>query len=531
MHLSRHRFAGLLFAALLGSAGVQAQSLHATQELVRSNGGEPESLDPALAETVNSAQIVNDLFEGLTALDRDGRTVPGVAESWKQTNPTTWVFHLRRNAKFSNGDPLTAADFVYAWRRFLDPKTASTYANTYGVFLQNGAEIAAGKKPPSALGVRALDPYTLEVHTSVPVPFMLGLVANNQLAPVSRAAVEKWGRDWIRAGTMVSNGPYLLKEAIVNSRIVLVPNPSYWNQQAVHLTRVTYLPIEDANADVQLYQSGETDMVYQLPPGTFAHYQQAYPKEIHNTALLAIRYISLNNQDPVLKDVRVRQALSMVLDRDVLAQKVTADGQVPLYGLIAPGTEGASASAYAWAQWPMAQKVRAAQKLLAQAGVPAGTHIRYKYNTSDYHKKMAIFTAAEWKAKLGLDVELENLEAKVWVKQLHDRDYQVGRYGWTVDYNDATSFLSIVQCNSEQNVSGSCNHASDALGDQGNAQSDPARRAALLTQAANLVMEDYPFIPLLQRTQPRLVKTYVGGYSDKNAMDRIRSIDLYILKH
>lgn len=517
--------------ALSGLAWSQTPVLHATQELVRSNGTEPESLDPALSETVNSTIIVCDIFEGLTAIDRDGKVVPGVAQSWKQTSPTTWVFNLRKNSTFSNGDPVTANDFVYAWRRFLDPKTASTYANTYGVFLVNGADIAAGKKAPSELGVKALDAYTLEVKTTVPLPFMLSMVANQQFAPISKAVIDKYGRDWTKPGNMVGNGPFVLQEAIVNNKIVLAKNPRYWDAAAVKLTKVTYLPIEDGNADVQLYKSGETDMVYQTPPGSFAGLKSAYPQEIRNTPLLAIRYYAFNTKDPVVKDVRVRKALSMVLDRDILAQKVTADGQIPLYGLMVKGIEGATVGNYDWATWPMAKRVEEAKKLLADAGVKAGTRLKLMYNTSEYHKKMAIFAASEWKTKLGVDVEMESLEFKVMVKRLHDQGYQIGRYGWTADYNDATSFLSIVQCDSEQNMTASCNRQADALADKGNQETDPAKRSALLSQAANLAMEDYPLIPLLQRTMPRLVKTYVGGYSDHNALDRIRSKDLFILKH
>jgi oligopeptide transport system substrate-binding protein len=522
----------LLAAALLpGLSHAQTPPLHATQELVRSNNTEPESLDPALSETVYSTIIVCDLFEGLTAIDRDGKVVPGVAQSWKQTNPTTWVFTLRKNSVFSNGDPVTAQDFVYAWQRFLDPKTASPYANTFGMYLVNGADVAAGKKPPAELGVRALNANTLEVKTAIPVPFMLNLVAGQQFAPVSRAVIEKFGRDWTKPSHMVSNGPFVLQEAIVNSKIVLTKNPRYWDAAAVKLTKVTYLPIEDGNADLSLYKSGQTDMLYQTPPGSYAALQAAYPKEIRNTPLLAIRYYALNTKDPLMKDVRVRKALSMVLDRDILAQKVTADGQIPLYGLMVQGTQGATVGNYDWTSWPMARRVEEAKKLLAQAGVKPGTKVTLMYNTSDYHKKMAIFAASEWKTKLGLEVEMETLELKVMVKRLHDQAYQIGRYGWTVDYNDATSFLSIVQCDSEQNMTAGCNRAADALAEQGNQQTDPAKRSALLSRAANLAMEDYPLIPLLQRTMPRLVKTYVGGYSESNALDRIRSKDLFILKH
>jgi oligopeptide transport system substrate-binding protein len=532
--------AALALLAAAGAAWPQAAApsnlpkgvqLHAKQELVRSNATEPESLDPAQSETINSAAIILDLFEGLTAVDNLGNVVAGVAQSWKQANPRTWVFTLRRNARFSNGEPVTAQDFVYAWQRFVDPKTASVYATTFGGFLVNGLEVAAGKKPPGELGVKALDPYTLEVRTPVPVPFLLSLVSNPQFAPLHRASVEKGGRDWTKPGNLVGNGAYVLKEAKVNSRIVVEKNPHYWDAANVRLTRVTFLPIEDVNADVKLYQSGETDWVAQLPPGAYESMKAAYPQDIRNTPLLANRFYPMNNADPLLKDVRVRKALSMVLDREVLAQKVTADGQVPLYGLIVKGLAGAEVSNYDWAAWPMAQRVAEAKKLLAQAGVQPGTKLRLSYNTSDYHKRMAIFAASEWKTKLGLEVGMENMELKVHVKKMHDGDFQIARYGWYADYNDATSFYTLVLCGDDQNFNRNCNKKADELVAQANLQEDPDKRKALMTQAARLVMEDYPFIPLLQNTLPRLVKPYVGGYSESNALARFRSKDLYIIKH
>lgn len=505
--------------------------LHNRQEFIRNNGAEPESLDPALSETVVSGTILGDLFEGLTAVDNLGNVVAGVAHSWKQTNPTTWVFNLRPNTRFSNGDPVRAQDFVYSWQRFLDPKTASTIAGTLGMFLLNGTEIVAGKKPPSELGVKALDDYALEIKTPIPVPFMPALLTNTPFVPVNKTVIAKLGRDWTKVGNLIGNGAYTLKEAMVNNKIIVEKNPLYWDSAAVHLTRVTYLPIESPNADLKMFQSGQTDWTLILPPGSYAHLRATHPKDIRISSLLAMRFYPLNTNDPLLKDIRVRKALSMVIDRDVLAEKVTADGQIPLYGLIVKGLAGADLTAYEWARWPMAQKVTLARQLLEQAGVPSGTRIRLTYNTSEYHKRMAIFVTSEWKTKLGLEVEMDALEFKVLVKRLHEGNYQVARYGWFASYNDATSFLSLVQCGGDQNFSGGCNQKANDLVAQGNLEVDPSRRKTLLTQAAQLAMEDYPFIPLLQMTLPRLVKSYVGGYSEANVYDSFRSRDLYIIKH
>jgi oligopeptide transport system substrate-binding protein len=505
--------------------------LAAKQEMVRNNGSEPESLDPAYIESVPAGEIDRDLFEGLTSTDHHSNVVPGVAESWKQIDATTWVFKLRKNATWSNGTPVTAEDFVYSWRRFLDPKTAAKIATTYAVYLANGMEVVNGKKPVTALGVRAIDAQTLEVKTAGPVPFLPSVVSVAQYGPQPRAVVEKFGKDWTKPGNIVSNGAYVLKDWQVNSKVVVEKNPNYWDAANVQLTRVTFLCVEDGNADLKLYQSGEEDYLYQVPPGAYNALKAQYPKEIRNGPLLGLRFYALNNEDPLFKDVRVRKALSMVIDRNILSEKVTADGQAPLYGLAVKGLGAIQQSRYDWADWPMDKRVAEARKLLADAGVKPGTKMKFTYNNSDYHKKMAIFAASEWKTKLGLDTEMDSLEFKVLIRKRHDGDFQIARHGWVATFNDATLFLALIQCGSEVNDQRSCNRKADELIAQGNAATDPAKREALLTQAAKIAMDDYPVIPLLQYSVPRLIKPWVGGYDEANGMDRYRSKDFYIVKH
>lgn len=418
----------LFSAAILPSLASAAiippgTQLAAKQELVRNNGSEVETLDPNVAESVPANNVTRDLFEGLTAVRSDGETVPGVAEKWEMKDSTTWIFHLRKNAKWSNGETVTAGDFVFSAQRLVDPKTASPYANTYGMFLLNGTEIVAGKKPVASLGVTAIDANTLQIRTPYPVPFLPDLMTNTNFGPINKAAMEKNGKDWTKPGKLVSNGAFMLKDWQVNNRLVLAKNPNYWNAGYVQLNQVTYLPIEDENTDVKQYESGGNDWVYQLPSGTFARYKQEYPNEMRAAPMLGLRYYSFNNKDPLLKDVRVRKALSMVIDRDILAQRVTADGQIPAYGVIVKGVKGADVNAYDWASWPMAKRVEEAKKLLAEAGVKPGTKLQFAMNTSEYHKKMAIFAASEWKSKLGLDTDIQAMEFKVLLKKRHDGDY------------------------------------------------------------------------------------------------------------
>jgi oligopeptide transport system substrate-binding protein len=519
--------ASITLAAVV-PAGVQ---LHAKQELVRNNGSEPETLDPMLASGVPANNVIRDLFEGLTATDNNGKVVPGVADTWKQTDATTWVFNLRKNAKWSNGDNVTAEDFVYGMRRLVTPATGSKYAPTYGAFLLNAKDIIAGKKQPTELGVKAVDAYTIEIKTPFPVGFLPDVLSNLQLGAVHKATVEKFGKDWTKPGNMVSNGAYGLKDWEVNSKIVLSKSPTYWDNKNVQIEKMTYIPIEDGAADVKLFESGENDWVYQLPPGTYEKYKQQYPKEIRNSPMLGLRYYSLNVNHALFKDVRVRKALNMVIDRDILAQRVTADGQAPAYSVIVKDVNGADVTTYDWVQWPMEKRVAEAKKLLAEAGMAPGAKIRFAYNTSDYHKKMAIFAASEWKTKLGIELEMEAMEFKVLIKKRDDRDFEMARNGWVADYNDATTFLTLVECDSDQNSQGYCNRKAQEVLNEGNKAQDPAKRKALLTQATKMIMDEYPIVPLLQYTVPRLVKSYVGGYSTTNALDRYRTKDMYIIKH
>jgi oligopeptide transport system substrate-binding protein len=501
-------------------AGVQLQ---VEQTLTRNNGAEPETLDPSLIESVGAANLIRDMFEGLTAIDAQGQIVPGVAEKWRQVDPLTWTFQLRSQAKWQNGDPVSAQDFVYSFRRLVDPKTGSKYARTFGDFFLNGKEVSTGQKPPHELGVRAIDKVTLEIKTSHPVRFLPELVSNPNLSPLHAASIEKLGREWTKPGNLIGNGAYALKSWQVNSKIVLEKTPGYWDSEQVKITRVTYLPVEDGHVDVKLFESGQNDWVNMIPPGSYDSYLKKYPKETRNTPLLALRFFSIQTQAPFFKDVRVRQALSMVLDRDILAQKV--------YGLIVKGVEGADRIDYEWANWPMHKKVETAKSLLEQAGVKPGAKFTFSYNTSEYHKKMAIFAASEWKSKLGLSVELEAMEFKVLIKKRHDGQFEMARDGWNADYNDATSFVALVKCDSDQNHSRHCNKDAEQLIQKGLKESDQTKRKAALNEAIRLIMNDYPIIPLLQYSLPRLVKSYVGGYNTENQMDRFRSQDLYIIKH
>lgn len=508
-------------------------TLAAQQDLTRQVPAEVESLDPAHIESWTGNTIGLDLFEGLARIDAAGQIVPGVAQSWERKTPETWIFKLRRDAKWSNGQPVTAADFVYSWQRLADPKTGSKYTILVE-FVKNAKDIIAGKAAPSTLGVRAVDPYTVEVTTDAPVAFFPELTAMAPLAPVNKDVVAKFGDAWTRPQNMVSNGAYSLVDWQPNSRIVIAKDAKYWNAGKVVVNKVTYLPIESDETAMRMYQAGQIDYSYSIPSGIFQQVSKQFGGELRPGLQLATYYYYLNNKDPVLKDKRVRQALSMVLDRDVLTTKLTQAGEKPMYGLMPKGTKGVRAPfTPEWASWPMAKRVDYAKNLLKQAGYSDAKPLSFTltYNTNDLHKKVAMFTASEWRTKLGIDTKLENVEFKVLMKERHDGKVQIARDGWFADYNDAMTFFDLLECGSAQNTVAYCNKKVDTLVGDANQKLDDKARTELLTQAHDLAMDDTPMVPLFQYSADRLVKPYVGGYSLKNVVDMRASQDMYVIKH
>jgi oligopeptide transport system substrate-binding protein len=523
----------LTFAGAASAVTVpQGVTLAAKQDLTRQVPTEVESLDPAHIESWTGNTIGLDLFEGLTRLDASGAVIPGVAQSWTRTAPDTWVFKLRHDARWSNGEPVTAADFVYAWQRVLDPKTGSKYT-VLVEFVKNAKSIIAGKAPLTSLGARAIDPYTLEVKTEVPAAFFPELAAMATMTPVNKGAAARFGDSWTRPGNLVSNGAYTLTDWEPNNRIVIKKNPNYWNAHNVVISTVTYAMVESDETAMRMYQAGQLDYTYTIPSGIYAQVDKQFGKELRTGLQIATYFYSLNDTDPTFRDPRVRQALSMVIDRDLLTSKLTQAGEVPMYGLIAKGTKGADVYKPDWASWPMAKRIDYARGLLKAAGYSDAKPLTFTltYNTNDLHKKVALFSTSEWRTKLGVNAKLENVEYKVLLSERHAGKVQASRDGWFVDYNDAMSYFDQLRCGSVQNDQQYCNPKVDALVDQANAQPDDAHRTALLTQAHNLAMNDTPMIPLFQYSADRLVKPYVAGYLPTNYVDQRASQDMYLLAH
>ncbi|EBK1212748.1 oligopeptide ABC transporter substrate-binding protein OppA [Salmonella enterica] len=531
---------GILTALIVASAATAADvpagvQLADKQTLVRNNGSEVQSLDPHKIEGVPESNVSRDLFEGLLISDVEGHPSPGVAEKWENKDFKVWTFHLRENAKWSDGTPVTAHDFVYSWQRLADPNTASPYASylQYG-HIANIDDIIAGKKPATDLGVKALDDHTFEVTLSEPVPYFYKLLVHPSVSPVPKSAVEKFGDKWTQPANIVTNGAYKLKNWVVNERIVLERNPQYWDNDKTVINQVTYLPISSEVTDVNRYRSGEIDMTYNnMPIELFQKLKKEIPNEVRVDPYLCTYYYEINNQKAPFNDVRVRTALKLALDRDLIVNKVKNQGDLPAYSYTPPYTDGAKLVEPEWFKWSQQKRNEEAKKLLAEAGFTADKPLTFDllYNTSDLHKKLAIAVASIWKKNLGVNVNLENQEWKTFLDTRHQGTFDVARAGWCADYNEPTSFLNTMLSDSSNNTAHYKSPAFDKLIADTLKVADDMQRSELYAKAEQQLDKDSAIVPVYYYVNARLVKPWVGGYTGKDPLDNIYVKNLYIIKH
>ncbi len=518
-------------ATLLGLALGLASAAQAETVLRRANGAEPKTLDPAKATGNWENHIISDLYEGLVTVDVKGQEIPGVAESWAVSpDGLTYVFKLRRDAKWSNGDPVTAEDFVYTWRRTVDPATASEYAsNLYAI--KNAEAINKGEiKDLAQLGVKALDPHTLEVTLGAPTPYFLGLLTHYSTFPVHKGSIDKAGKDAFKEGHLVGNGAFKLAEWKPQVQIKVVRNEHYREAGQVKLDAVVFEPTEELAAAIKRYRAGEFDLVYaaSAPADQVQWFKANMPGHMRIAPQVGVYYYAFNVTRKPLDDVRVRRALSMAIDREAIADKILQGGQIPAYGIVSPGTnhypEGAVADFKAM---PQAERVAEAKKLLAEAGFGPDKPLKLtlSYNTLEAHKKIAVAVASMWKA-VGMQTELSNSETKVHYDALKQHDFEVGRAGWVGDYNDPNTFLFLFQSNNKAlNYSAYSNPEFDRLMDQANNTLDLGARAGLMKQAEAIALRDMPIAPIYYYVSTNVVQPYVKGW-EPNALDH--HLDRYV---
>ncbi len=504
------------------------------QILHRGNGSEPQSLDPHKSEGVPSANIQRDLYEGLLSESPSGELVPGVAQRWKISDKgLRYTFDLRPDAKWSNGDAVTASDFVYSWQRIVNPKTGSFYAQTLAP-IKNAEAIIQGKKAASELGVRALNAHQLEVNLKGPTPYFLGLLTHSSTYPVHRASVEKHGDKFARAGNLVSNGPFVLTEWAVQSHILLTRNPLYWDNANTRLEQVYYYPIDNQASELKRYRAGELHIAESLPLSQIPWLRKNLPDDLRITNYLGIYYLGYNLvRAPFKENKKLRQALSMVIDREILTDKILKTGETAAYSWIPPNVANYQHQEYEWKTWTKQKRIDTAKALFKEAGYgkdkPLTVEIRY--NTSENHKKVAIVVASMWKKHLGVKTTLHNEEWKVFLANRKAKKVtEVFRAGWIADYNDAFSFAELMHSQHGVNDSGYDNPHYDDLLAKSAKQADGMKRKYLLQQAEKILLADYPVIPIYYYMSKHLVKPYVGGYQD-NVMDHHHSKHMFIKAH
>lgn len=505
--------------------------LAAVQELVRGNGTEVASLDPHKTEGVPESHVIRDLLEGLVNQDADGNTIPGVAERWETEDNQTFTFYLRKDAKWSNGDPVTAEDFVYSFKRAVDPNTASPYSWYLEMTtMENAADIIAGKADKETLGVKALDANTLEIKLETAVPYFVMMMGHTTVKPVHRATVEKFGDQWTKPENFVGNGAFIIDSWRVNERIELVRNENYWDNADTVLTKVTYLPIEDQVAEMNRFLSGEIHFTNELPVEHFKRLKKEHPESVSVGGNLCSYYYGFNNKKAPFDDVRVRKALSYAIDRDIVTNAILAQGQKPAYFLTPEITAGFNPELPAYGQMTQEQRVEKAKELLAEAGFDNSNPLEFTllYNTSENHKKIATAIQSMWKKSLNVDVTLENQEWKTYLDTRRNGDFDVTRAGWCGDYNEASSFLSLMQSNNSSNDPQYHSAEYDEVMAKALASTSEEERQALYIKAEQLLARDMPIAPVYQYVKSRLVQPSVGGFPINNAEDKIFSKDLYI---
>jgi oligopeptide transport system substrate-binding protein len=484
------------------------------------NGGEPSDLDPQLIQGVPEHNIIKALFEGLVTLHpKDLSPQPGQAERWEVSpDGKTYTFYLRANAKWSNGDPVTAEDFVKSYERILNPKLAAPYADMLQI-IEGGAEYNSGKLTDFAkVGVKALGPQKLQITLKAPASYFLSMLNHDAWYPVPMGTIEKNGKKfdkgnrWTRPENIVSNGAFVLKDWKQQQEIVVVKNPKYWDVNQVRLKEIHFYPIESNDAEERAFRAGQLHTTNTVPTDKIDFYK-ASGSSLRIEPYYGAYYYRVNidkskEKNPALLDARVRRALSMSINRESLVKNVTRAGQIPAYSLTPPGPAGyrpKNTTKY---------DPDGARRLLSEAGFPGGKgipKISVLINTNEDHKKVAEAIQQMWKKELGVDVEIVNQEWKVYLSSQSALDYQICRAAWIGDFPDPNAFLDIMRSGSGNNETGFANPDFDKLiVDSWSASS--AARIDILQKAEGILMQEMPVIPIYFYTRNYLIVSSVKGW-------------------
>jgi oligopeptide transport system substrate-binding protein len=523
----------LLVAAVVALAGCSAKpSLPPCPKgkicLQIGNTSEPLTLDPHKSTGTWEDRIESDLFIGLVQSAPDGSPIPGVAKSWTvSADGLTWTFHLR-DSVWSDGVPVTAQDFVFSIRRILSPATASEYAsNLYAI--KNAQAVSDGKLPPTALGVEAPDAHTVIIRLEHPAAYLLELAKHHTMYAVPEHVIAKWGDAWVKPEHIVGNGPYTLKAWRLGNYVQVVKNPKFFDADKICVDEVYYYPTADAISAERQVARGELDINTDIQSNRISLLREKMPGYVHTNTYLGTVYMAFNRSEkagyPPLRDKRVRQALTMSIDRDFIANKLLRGGQKPAYQFVPPGTANyTSPPLPEWVSWPFAKRQAEARRLLKEAGYGPGHPLKVEIKHRNSADPMLFMPSiqADWK-EIGVEATLAQEEVQIAYADYRARNYQIADAGWIGDYNDPMTFLYLNRSNTgAQNYGDYMNPAYDALLTKADNTPDPKARAALLAQAEAMMLDDAPIVPLYFYINKNLVNPKITGFVD-NIVDQHRA--------
>lgn len=487
----------------------------------RGTAAESESLDPHKTSTIYEAAVLRDLFQGLVMQDQKANVIPGAAESWTVSDDgTVYTFKLRKDGVWSDGSPVTADDFVYAFHRLEDPATGAEYASMlYPV--KNAEEVNTKKAKPEEMGVKAIDANTLEVTLKAPTPYFLEMLTHQATYPVSKASIDKLGADWIKPGNLVSNGPFTLAEWVPNDHIKLIKNPKFWDAASVKLDVVNYIPTEDRSSAIKRFEAGELDSYDDLPTEQLADLKAKFGDQIRVGPYLGTYYFAIKTDKAPWDNVELRNAISMAVDRDFLAEKVWQNSMLPGYSMVPPGIEGYTPAMAKYADMSQIDREDEAKKVLEKLGYTPEKPLKMeiRYNTSENHKNTAVAIQEQLKP-LGVEVTLLNTDTKTHYSFLEQKgDYDVARAGWIADYKDPETFLGISRKASGNNYSGyNSPEFEKAMDEAAAAGGKPEQRMKELAEAERILVDEVGNIPLLYYSYKDIVSPKLHGFED-NVMD------------
>ena len=514
--------AAALACVAFGEAGCAKRETPAeegirTRTLLVGNQNEPASLDPHVVDAYTDEIILVALFEGLTVLDeKTSQALPGVAERWDMApDGLAYTFHLRANAQWSNGDPVTARDFAFSFQRILTPAFGSTYS--YMLWpIKNAERFNKGDlKDFSAVGFEVVDDRTLRIHLEHPTPYLPALATHNTWLPVHRASIEKLGRvddrnnPWTRPGNMVSNGPFTLTEWTPNARVIVTKNPRYWDAAHTWLERVMFFPTEKSDTEDHDFRAGQVHLTFDVPKTKLAVYRAKSPSPLRVDPMLNLTYLSFNVTKPPFTDPRVRRALSLAIDREAISGRVLFGGYPAASTLIPSNCGGYPTVAGVPTDYPEARR------LLAAAGFPGGKNLpSIPVQVLNDENEPRVFEAiqAAWQRELGVHITIEPYEQKTLFQNEQTLAYSLGGLGWGADFADPVSFLDVFRSGNGQNWTGWGNQDYDALLDQAARSVDPTARFALFQKAEALLLEAAPAAPLYFRARTYLIHPAVKNW-------------------